>query len=60
MGYVIKPEDKPIKHFRQPVWYGLSDKGQKIFMNAMEAQAWAKETGRPVFLKCKRYELDEL
>ena len=59
MGYVIGPEKKPIKSLKTPVWYGETESGHKVFMNALEAQKWAYETGRPVFMKCKRFELED-
>jgi len=59
MGYVIRPKKKPIKHLpARPIWYGHTDTGQKIFMNALDAQRWSHDTGRPVFMKVKKYELD--
>lgn len=58
MGWIIKPKRQPINQpFLSPVWYGITPSGKKLYMNALEAQRWARETGRPVFLKAKKYEL---
>jgi len=61
MGYIIKPRRAPVKHLdNKGIWYGITSSGQKIYMNAFQAQRWAHETGRPVFMNVKKYQLDEL
>jgi len=60
-GSIILPEYKPIKRLgHQPLWYGTTEKGHQRIMQEKEAQSWALQTGRPVKMHLKKYELDEL
>jgi len=58
-GKVIYPEHKPIKHLpTRPVWYGETEKGHKRFMTGLDAHQWSRNTGRPIKMKLKKYELE--
>lgn len=52
----------PVKKFIPSVWTGYTypKSGKKIprLMTAKEAEKWMKETGKPVYMKLKKYELD--
>ena len=61
MGWILKPKSQPIKHLpSRPIWYDKTEKGHKRFMPALEVHQWSANTGRPVHMKMKKYELDEL
>lgn len=62
MGYWRKQYDKPKGNYkpkRDAVWFDFIDEKKQIkrYMNANEAERWMKETGKPVFLKAKAFEL---
>ena len=59
-GLVVLPENKPYKSFREPVWYGTTEKGHQRFMGEEEAHNWSLKTGRNVKMKLRKFELDEL
>jgi len=60
-GSIILPENRPIKHLRYPpLWYGTTEKGHQRIMREKEAHHWSLETGRPIKMRLKKYELDEL
>jgi len=59
-GSIILPENKPIRTLRPPLWYGTTEKGHQRIMQEPEAHRWALQTGRPVKMRLKKYELDEL
>ena len=58
MGWIIKPKNQSIRQpFLTPVWYGITPSGKKLYMNALDAQRWARDNGRPVFMEAKKYQL---
>lgn len=59
-GSIILPENKPIRTLKSPLWYGTTEKGHQRIMQEGEAHSWALQTGRPVKMKLRKYELDEL
>ena len=60
-GSIILPENRPIRHINNmSLWYGRTEKGHQRIMQEKEAHKWSFRTGRPVKMKLKKYELDEL
>jgi len=59
-GTVVLPENRPYKTFREPVWYGTTERGHQRFMGSDEAYKWSLQTGKNVKMRLKKFELDEL